>query len=150
MAAKHKPTDKSRGKVEALVTYGMPYDNIASELGITRNTLTKHYSEELEQGKPRMLAKVAQTLFRLAVGDPQRGVDPHPASCMFIMKCQAGWRETNRHEHELTGKNGKPIQVESSMYAINYDKLSDEAALELLEAIEAEEAEYEEASEIET
>lgn len=97
----HKPDDKNRARVEALVSFGLPQTEIARELGIDPKTLRKHYEDELSAGTARANAKVAQTLFRLAVGDPSRGIDPDRACCMFWLKTRAGWRETSSHEHTI-------------------------------------------------
>lgn len=99
----HQPTEKLRGKVEALVSFGLPHKDIAKEIGISHETLYKYYRDELDNGKVKACAKVAQTLYRLAIGDPKNGVPPDRASCMFWLKTQAGWRETNRLELEHSG-----------------------------------------------
>lgn len=93
----HEPTDKLRGKVEALAGYGINQEAIAEEIGISKKTLKKYYENELAFGVPRMNARVAQTLYGIAVGT--NGREPDKVACMFWLKTRAGWRETSHHEH---------------------------------------------------
>jgi hypothetical protein len=103
----HEPTDATRALVLHRARLGLPQKMIAAQIGISPSTLTRHYPDELERGSADGIEKVAGALQQLALGDPANGVPPHPASCMFIMKCRAGWRETNRTE--ITGPDGNPL-----------------------------------------
>lgn len=99
---KHKPTEELRKVVENLAIGGVSYEEIANALEISRNTLTKHYSEELERGPQRFKATVIQKL-------RNKILDEDSASIFFYLKTQAGWRETNRTE--ITGEGGGPIRL---------------------------------------
>lgn len=131
----HKPTDKTRGRVEAFAAYGVPQEFIAKELDISPKTLRHHYREELDHGLSKATAQVAQTLFKLAVGGDK-------ASCMFWLKTRAGWYEKARLEH--SGPDGKAIPMEGRTSRFDFDKLSPALSTELLEVALLEEASSEE------
>lgn len=113
------PDPRVAGRVEALVSFGMPHKMIAKELGMSVNTLRQYYREELDDGKARANAKVAQVLFRQAMGDADRGVPPNLTACIFWLKTQAGWRETSNVE--MSGPDGGPIQTEAVAAAKGFD-----------------------------
>ena len=48
MTNKHEPTAETRAKVNALASVGTPQDQIALVIGISKNTLIKHYRKELD------------------------------------------------------------------------------------------------------
>lgn len=118
---RHVPTPETRGQVEALVAFGIRQEHIAEMLGISIDTLSRRYGSELELGLSKAIAKVANSLFRKAIGDGKDSA----ASAMFFLKTRAQWRETNVHRHE--GKDGGPIQtVDASVLA----KMTDEQLAE--------------------
>ena len=89
--AEHEPTSETRAVVRALASVGTPQTDICKHVGLTDSkTLRKHYRAELDEGKENANDNVARTLYKLAT------IDRHPASCMFWLKCQAGWRETDK------------------------------------------------------
>lgn len=106
-ANKHVPTEKDRQYVRSMSAYGVPQADIATVLGITRQTLAVHYREELDRATTEANAKVAQTLFAQATDkDNPRSV----TAAIFWLKTRAGWRETS--VHEITGADGGPVQVD--------------------------------------
>lgn len=95
----HKPDEETRCKVESLSAYGVPQDDICTALGITKNTLIKHYRQELDLAAVQANARVAGKLFeKCMAGDT--------TSIIFWLKTRAKWKET--HVHESTGKDGNP------------------------------------------
>jgi len=60
------PTEESRLHVEELVCFGMSHEDIAKALGIARNTLLKHFADELANGRPRRRAELARLSFEAA------------------------------------------------------------------------------------
>ena len=80
--------------VKNLSGLGITQEQICSLLGMSRNTLTKYYTEELVQGKAEANASVSRNLFRIATGDGQGAV----TAGIFWLKCQAGWKDTNTLE----------------------------------------------------
>lgn len=86
-SAPHVPTDRMRGEVSALVSFGNTQEEIAGHLSIDINTLVKYYREELDHSIVRANAKVAAKLFRKATdGDDL-------SAMIFWLKTRAKWRE---------------------------------------------------------
>jgi hypothetical protein len=83
----HVPNDKTRAEVGALVSFGNTQEQIAEHLGISVDTLTRHYRDELDNSVVRANAKVAAKLFRKATdGDDL-------SAMIFWLKTRAKWRE---------------------------------------------------------
>ena len=96
----YKPTDDDRKKVQAMVSFGIPLENVAKIIGVTRKTLSKHFKEEIATASDKAIAAVAGKLYNKAMkGDN--------ACMMFFLKTRGKWRETNRTE--LTGADGEPL-----------------------------------------
>ncbi len=100
----HVPTEQSRKTVEAMSAYGVPQQQIAAVIGISKPTLEKHYRAELDTADAKAIAKVAESLFQKATGSHPQAV----TAAIFWLKTRAGWKDTSRVEH--TGANGGPIQ----------------------------------------
>lgn len=84
----HKVTPESEAVVGALAGYvGMNHKSIAKCIGITDKTLSVHYEEILRNAKPPLLINVAKTLY-------QKAIDGNVVACIFILKTQAGWKES--------------------------------------------------------
>lgn len=91
----HVPTDQQREFVRAAAGCGMPHESIGKHLKLSADTLTRHYSEELENAAEEANAKVAGTMFKMAT-DPNHK-DAQRAGQFWLMS-RAGWRtqtETN-------------------------------------------------------
>ena len=89
MTAQHEPNEAVRTMVEGMAGAGIPQAAIAAATGLSEPTLRKHYRHELDHGGILATAKVAQSLFKKAIGD-----GPQSAACaMFWLKTRAGWRE---------------------------------------------------------
>jgi hypothetical protein len=99
----YEPTDKERKQVEAFVAYGARQDDIATLMGIDPKTLRQHFRDELDHGKLRANMKVAESLYRQAVGAPamhdaagrviREEQKPLLGAAIFWLKTQAGWSE---------------------------------------------------------
>ena len=113
----HKPTAETRAQVEALSGYGVRQDEIALYLDIDPKTLRSHYREQLDKGTVKANVAVARSLHKQAI-------EGNVSAAIFWMKARAGWRE--KHEVELTGPGGGPIQT------LDASRLSDAALKELL------------------
>lgn len=78
-----------------MAAYGIPELDIARVLSIDAKTLRKHYRDELDTGHVKATAKVAESLYRKAIGDGHQSV----AAAIFWLKTRGRWRETpQRHE----------------------------------------------------
>jgi hypothetical protein len=86
----HQPDPVSRRQVEAMAAYGIPETDIARVLRIDPKTLRKRYRDELDTGSTRATAKVAESLFRKAIGDGAQSV----TAAIFWLKTRAHWKET--------------------------------------------------------
>jgi hypothetical protein len=87
LSAPHHPTEKTRGEVGALTSFGNTQEEIAAHIGICVDTLAKYYRDELDNSVLRANAKVAAKLFKRATdGDDLTAM-------MFWLKTRARWRE---------------------------------------------------------
>jgi DNA-binding XRE family transcriptional regulator len=102
MTNKHEPTAETRTKVNALASVGTPQDQIALVIGISKNTLIKHYRRELDVAMVIANAQVAQSLY-------QQAKSGNTSAAIFWMKCRAGWVDKQSIEH--TGPNGGAIDL---------------------------------------
>lgn len=90
----HEPNDKTRAEVSALTSFGNTQEEIASHIGISVDTLTRKYRDELDNSIVRANAKVAAKLFRKAT----EGEDL--SAMIFWLKTRAKWRE--RDDQQIT------------------------------------------------
>ncbi len=101
----HRPDLAGRRQVEAMAAYGVPETDIARVVGIDPKTLRKHYREELDVGAIKANSRIAESLYRKALGDGPQSV----TAAIFWLKTRAGWKETS--VTELAGKDKEPITV---------------------------------------
>ena len=85
--------------------YGVPKGSIALVLGIDCAILDDTYGDELRTGAAKANTRVAESLFRTAIGDGPQSV----AAAIFWLKTRAGWKETTVHEHG--GAEGMPLVI---------------------------------------
>ena len=99
----HLPDADTQKQVYELSKVGTRYEDIATMLSISADTLTKYYPEELKKGRIEANAVIAGTLYEKAKsGDT--------TSMIFWLKSRAQWKETQKHEHG-GDLDGSPIQV---------------------------------------
>ena len=106
MAKKYEPSDDDRNSVKAMTAIGTPQDDIALVLGITGKTLRKHFADDIKFGMIKANAAVGGALYRAAT-------TPGPGQVtaqIWWTKTRMGWKEPAQGI-ELTGKDGKPIEV---------------------------------------
>lgn len=106
--------------VEALAACGVPKATIARVVGVSDEVIDRHYRCEYESGGAAATAKVALTLYQMAVSGE------HLPATVFWLKARAGWRENDRVLVEHTGSLG--------LHRLDVASLSTET----LEAIERE------------
>lgn len=112
----HEPTDELRAKVESLASFGIPQDQIAAHIGISKQTLRLYYREELDGAALRANANVAQFLFHNASGMAlSDGSGTKPSDCvraaMFWCKTRMGWRETTNLDHTSSDGSMSPTHI---------------------------------------
>jgi hypothetical protein len=106
----HEPTPQSRAEVEALKSFGVAQEDIATYVGLDAKTLRKHYREELDTAQTRADSNVAKFLYNAASGKALDDGASH-ADCvraaMFWAKTRMKWRETDNESQS----NGNPITI---------------------------------------
>jgi hypothetical protein len=98
----HKPTDATRQTVSLHATVGTRQEVIAEILGISTDSLQRHYRSELDTSREKANASVGGALFKKAMsGDT--------ASMIFWMKTRARWRETVDISNEDGTLKSEPV-----------------------------------------
>jgi hypothetical protein len=82
-------------KVEAMAGYGLSAIDIARVLDVDAEELKTSYSKELAGGQIKANARVAESLYRKAIGEGRESV----TAAIFWLKTRARWKETSVHEH---------------------------------------------------
>jgi len=100
---RHLADATTRNKVFMLSTVGTRHEDIATVLGISADTLTKYYHDELAKGRIEANASVAETLFKQAK-------EGNTTAMIFWLKSRAKWKEST--QHEISGNpDGTPVEV---------------------------------------
>ena len=73
-----------------MAAYGIPEADIATVIDIDPKTLRKHYRKELTTGSIKANTKIAESLYRKALGDGSQSV----TAAIFWLKTRAHWKET--------------------------------------------------------
>jgi hypothetical protein len=82
----HEPTPEMREKVRLWSAVGTTQEVIASELGMSIDTLAKYYRTELDEACAKGVANIASTLYAKAIsGDV--------TSMIFYLKTRGRWSE---------------------------------------------------------
>ena len=117
----HRPDDFHRRQVEAMAGYGVPEEGISRVLAIDPKTLRKHYREELDTGQFKATAKVAESLFRKALGDGAQSV----TAAIFWLKTRGGWRETpQEHQVDMAVRSLNSVSDEELLAVIDQCRLA--------------------------
>lgn len=95
--AKHVRDDATAQEVETLSSYGIPQVEIAAFVGVSVNTLTKYYREELDNAGTRLVMEAAGQLMRKV-----RGGDI--AAIIFTLKTRGKGRWNEKHIVELDSR----------------------------------------------
>lgn len=110
-----KPTEQQRGNVRGLVAFGHTLEEIRSFITgpdgkpIAVSCLRKHFKAELADGLVKANAEVANGLFKNAKNG-------NVAAQIFWLKTRARWKETQ--QHEVTGKDGGPIETQAPIVGL--------------------------------
>jgi hypothetical protein len=98
----HQPTDQGKLQVKTLAAVGIRHEDIAAKIGISADTLTKYYRQELDDGRIDANAQVGKSLY-------EQAKNGNTTAMIFWLKTRAGWKETQVQEH--TGPDGTPLVV---------------------------------------
>jgi len=115
----HQPTDATKKAVEIMAAAGLWQYQIAAQMKLTEQTLTKYYSHELETGWATTMAAATNVVVKEMLSDSDKSLD---AAKFFLKSRGKGlWSETK--QVELSGPNGGPIQHETiNIEALDYDE----------------------------
>ena len=80
-----------------MAAYGTPEVDIDKVLAIDPKTLRKHYREELDTGQIKANSRVAESLYRKALGDGSQSV----TAAIFWLKTRGRWKETINIDAQL-------------------------------------------------
>jgi len=94
-----------------MAAYGIPEADVARVLGIDPKTLRKHYRDEIDTGSIKANSRIAESLYRKAMGDGAQSV----TACIFWLKTRAQWKETIVQEHK--GDAGPIMRIERVIVA---------------------------------
>jgi hypothetical protein len=103
----HRPDPVARRQVEAMAAYGVPEADIARVVGIDPKTLRKHYRDELDTGSIKANSRMAENLYRKAMGDGPQAV----SATIFWLKTRARWKETNVTEVALSIRHEDALEL---------------------------------------
>ena len=102
-------TDEQRAQIEVLAAY-LSQEQIADYFGIGKTTWfamlqrDSDISERYKRGKAKAIGAIAQSLI-------QQARDGDKVAAMFYLKTQAGWRETNHHDHTSSDGSMSPREI---------------------------------------
>ena len=85
-------------QIEAMAGFGLSAAEIARVFQVDVELLKSAHSQELEAGAIKANARVAESLYRKAIGDGRESV----TAAIFWLKTRARWKETSVHEQRFT------------------------------------------------
>lgn len=98
-----QPTDQERQIIYSYACYGASDEDIRTIMGMANETLYRHFSEELKEGRATAKSKIAQRLYQIAIGKDEMKNDkgeviqearkPNLSALIFLAKTRLGWRE---------------------------------------------------------
>ena len=127
----HKRDAKIAGIIETLASVGNNQEIIARVIKLDPKTMRKHYLDELELSRAKIVAQIGANLFKTALG---RGLGSVTAG-IFVMKTLGGWKDTA--SVEIAGPGGAPIKVSHDGFTAFADGLDAYALAKASGALEA-------------
>lgn len=138
----HEPTAASYGMVAVAKSRGWNQQDIADALGISPNTLTKHYRLQLEKGREAADCQVEAAIVRAAVSD-----DVTTASVKAMTLYANGRLGWGQPAAQQPGSNGAAINVAGDVNVLMqqlevslFDEMTDEqrtGAMLLVQSLKA-------------
>lgn len=129
LPSKHRRVDKRADisdetifQIETLAGYGLPMEQIAYVVGMSKQALQAYCLEDIERGRANSHTKVAKALYEMAVDKN------HPLQTQFYLKSKCGWKETT--SIEFPDEDGKPQQVGGNTMNISVENM--QAIIEIL------------------
>lgn len=90
----HEPTDKQRQTVLLLAGFGATTRQIGRQMGLSKDTIEKHYRDELEEAWGLADLQLYGALWKKAV------VDRNPACLIFLAKNRLGMSDQQTIDHK--------------------------------------------------
>lgn len=104
----HERSDHIAAQVEKLAALQVTQREAAQVVGVSEDTIQRHYADEWERGRMVMTAKLKSHLYERAFGklknpdEPDKGyvkgAEPSDRMAIFLAEAQHGMRRTSRHE----------------------------------------------------
>lgn len=110
----HVPTDRDRRQVEIMTGLGLTQEQIGKILGVSEDTLQRHYADEIANGVAKANVQVAQNLFNIATSREQGSV----AAAIFWMKSRGKWKEVNHVAHGGDDERA-PIKIDANLKGLS-------------------------------
>lgn len=112
----HVPTAKSRQGVMYAAGLGLSQEAIAKTIGISLETLRRHYPEELESARHVMMSDIQTNLYNIARNEKHKNT---VQAGIFLLSKLGGEEYRERKSVELTGPDGKPLQIDHQTRTID-------------------------------
>jgi hypothetical protein len=106
----HIPTEAQKNLAKICSALGKPRRIAAELMGVSVNTLIRHYAKEWELGKDNVDVAVAGKLISAATSPQHTG--PTVEAAKFWAETQMGWIKGS--VLQVTGKDGGPVQIEDA------------------------------------
>jgi len=130
----HVPTAKTRQGVMYAGGLGLSQEAIAKVMGISIATLRSHYDEELEAAQLVMMNDIQANLYNIA-RDPKHKSTVQAG--IFLLSKLGGDTYRDKKAVELTGPDGKPLQIDHQTKTIDPSLLNPEQRDALREIIDS-------------
>ena len=107
----HEPTQEQRKSVKDLSACHLDHAKIARFIGICKDTLYAHYTEELETGESSIINKAITVL-------SDQLDEGNLTAAIFVLKCRARWRETDAKEDPISALTSTVQELKASIEEI--------------------------------
>lgn len=121
------PTKEQRGLVTFGKACGATHEQIAEQLGISKDTLERHFRAELDQGKDRVLSQMRGVALKKALAGDNDMVK------FCLARLDPEFREKKSLEH--SGPDGAPMQHEHISKPADFSRLTVEKRRQLEELL---------------
>lgn len=89
----YRPTQAQRDRVQQLSARGAPLLDIAKDLGISNNTLVKHFEDDLRRGEFLANTNVAGVMYSMAVDKKHKKCFD---AAKYWLERRAGWAQPGK------------------------------------------------------
>lgn len=110
----HAPTDKQRQLVQVLKANGSPHKVIAMVIGISEDTLTRHYRHELDNGFEQVKNMVGAALVKAALGG-------NIGAIRYWLACRGGPEWKQRFDETVEGGGNTTIIVRGGLASVQHE-----------------------------